>query len=199
MSGDFKFDFTPGKTREQKKHEEEARLSEHDRSYRERARQERKRFVNATDTEFWLCFCFTDIDGLREWESNIGFGELHGIYPYRQVERYFAKVKPKGGVMGFGGGFSFGGFDFAQVSDPLAGIQYTGDMEHDCLAELDALHECFVRAKSPDKVTDVTDSDIWFAVAWPDRDSKDRWLADYRLQDVGDKYLDGGAVLAKLV
>ena len=43
-----------------------------------------------------------------------------------------------------------------------------------------------------------TDSEYWFAIAFPLRDDKDSFLAEYGLRKLGDKYLDGMAVARKL-
>jgi hypothetical protein len=67
-------------------------------------------------------------------------------------------------------------------------------MEADCLAELEALQAVLVTAKSPRKLRNVTDSDIWFALVFPDRDAKDKFLKDHDLVKLGDKYMDGAAV-----
>jgi hypothetical protein len=161
--------------------------------YRERARAERKRFELATDTEFWLAFCFPDLGGLKQWRDRFGFGELHEITT-QTPPRPDHVAKPK---LSFGRA-SFGHVSFAKPADPLADVKYTGDFAHDCRAELDALHDAMVVAHSPEPLRDVTDSDVWFVSVFPDRDSKDEFLKSFGLQKFGDKYVDGLAVLRAL-
>ncbi|MCU1680179.1 MAG: hypothetical protein JWQ81_918 [Amycolatopsis sp.] len=80
--------------------------------------------------------------------------------------------------------------------DPLAGVEYTGDLAADSDAELDALAKGFrERTKREDeRFRLATDSEFWFAVCFKTRKDKDAFLAAARLLAVGDKYLDGYAV-----
>ncbi|MFQ7492978.1 MAG: hypothetical protein ACLRL4_04560 [Bifidobacterium bifidum] len=57
MSGDFRFDFSKKSKGKKAVKPVPENLDENAKEYRERARAERKRFVDATDTEFWLCLC----------------------------------------------------------------------------------------------------------------------------------------------
>lgn len=178
-----------GLTVEERKHAEE---------YRQRARNERKRFVNATDTEFWLCLCFPDESKIDAWHERFGFGRLHEIVRAADAIDVFGEVDKSGCAVAFGGGLSFSGLSFGEKTpDPLADVKYVDNLESDCLSELEALHECFVAAASPAKLVEPTDSDVWFVIAWPDRDSKDEFINRYGLRKIGDKYLDGVAVARK--
>lgn len=102
--------------------------------------------------------------------------------------------------MAFGAGVGFGGgLGFAEKTpDPLADVKYSDDLEKDCLAEFAALHRALVSACSPRKLVEPTDSEYWFAIAFPLRDDKDSFLAEYGLRKLGDKYLNGMAVARKL-
>jgi hypothetical protein len=177
--------------------ENDAKLTTEQVEYRDRARNERKRFVNATDTEFWLCLCFPSESDLAKWRTSFGFGSLHELVKYETVSGSF-KQSGSAARFGFGAGVSFGGLGFEKTADPLANVTYVNDLEQDCLAEFAALHEAFVSAKAPRKLADVTDSDIWFALVFKDRDTKDGFLASHGLTKIGDKYLDGIAVLKQL-
>lgn len=88
----------------------------------------------------------------------------------------------------------------AQVGDPLAEVQYTGNVEKDSAAELDALAEGFRKRRDQEaqRFRDATDSEFWFAVCFRDRAHKDRFLAQIEAARLGDKYIDGHA-LAKLL
>lgn len=205
------FDFSGKKSAAEKTEESLQGLSAEDRAYaiayRDRAQQERKRFANATDTEFWLCLCFRNLEQLGEWRKTYGFGENHGLARYEDVKEslgvrhagrssmVFGAGPSFGGGMTFGTGPSFG----ADQYDPLAGVEYKDDLEADSLAELEALHDAFVHAKAPDPLADVTDSDIWTVIVFTNRDAKDGFLADVgATRDQQDKYVDAAKLAAHL-
>lgn len=201
MSGDFKFDFSKRKPKGKRVKPVPENLDENAKEYRERARAERKRFVDATDTEFWLCLCFPSPAEMTRWRERFGFGEEHRIYAYRDIADRLAPYKPaRSSAVAFGAGVGFvGGLGFAEKTpDPLADVKYSDDLEKDCLAEFAALHKALVSARSPEKLVEPTDSEHWFAIAFPLRDDKDSFLAEYGLRKLGDKYLDGMAVARKL-
>ena len=82
--------------------------------------------------------------------------------------------------------------------DPLADVEYSGDLEQDCERELSAMEQAYRdRARAEDKrFTNATDSEFWFAVCFRDRAEKDAFLAEFGVGRLGDKYVDG-ALLAK--
>lgn len=195
MSGDFRFDFSKKSKGKKAVKPVSENLDENAKEYRERARAERKRFVDATDTEFWLCLCFPSPAEMTRWRERYGFGENHRIYAYRDVEKLLAPYKPaKSSAVAFGAGLGFA----EKTPDPLADVKYSDDLEKDCLAEFAALHRALVSARSPRKLVEPTDSEYWFAIAFPLRDDKDSFLAEYGLHKLGDKYLDGMAVARKM-
>ena len=79
MSGDFKFDFSKRKPKGKRVKPVPENLDENAKEYRERARAERKRFVDATDTEFWLCLCFPSPAEMTRWRERFDFeiGRAH--------------------------------------------------------------------------------------------------------------------------
>lgn len=156
MSGDFKFDFSKRKPKGKRVKPVPENLDENAKEYRERARAERKRFVDATDTEFWLCLCFPSPAEMTRWRERFGFGEEHRIYAYRDIADRLAPYKPaRSSAVAFGAGVGFvGGLGFAEKTpDPLADVKYTDDLEKDCLAELSALHKALVSARSPESLS----------------------------------------------
>ena len=90
MSGDFKFSFSKKPKGKKAVKPVPENLDENAKEYRERARAERKRFVDATDTEFWLCLCFPSPVEMARWRERFGFGENHRIYAYRDIEKLLA-------------------------------------------------------------------------------------------------------------
>ena len=63
----FKFE-KPQKARKEAKAAEEAQLTDHQKSYRDREKREEKRFQMAVDSGFWICLCFHDAI-LKAFES----------------------------------------------------------------------------------------------------------------------------------
>lgn len=88
----------------------------------------------------------------------------------------------------------------ASVPDPLAGIEYTDDLESDSRAELDALAQGFRERRDTEaaRFADATDSEYWFAVCFRTRGDKDAFLSGIQASRIGDKYLDGHK-LAKIL
>jgi hypothetical protein len=84
--------------------------------------------------------------------------------------------------------------------DPLAGVDYTGDLEADARAELDELHRGFREraAREDERFKLATDSEFWFCVCFKSREDKDAFLAAAGLLVIGDKYLDGYATARTL-
>ena len=88
----------------------------------------------------------------------------------------------------------------AQVPDPLAGVESTGNTEQDAVVELDALAKGFRarRDQEAKRVRNATDSEFWLALCFRDRASKDAFIAAMGMGRLGDKYVDGHE-LAKLL
>jgi hypothetical protein len=84
--------------------------------------------------------------------------------------------------------------------DPLADVEYTGDLEQDAIVELDALEAAFRdrRRQEDRRFKQATDSEFWVAVCFASRQQKEAFLARAGLAEIGDKYLDGVRVAEKL-
>ena len=80
--------------------------------------------------------------------------------------------------------------------DPLADVDYTGDLENDARAELNAVQQAFRdRAKREEqRFLLATDSEYWSVLCFKTREDKERFLTRAKLLAIGDKYLDGYAV-----
>lgn len=107
------------------------------------------------------------------------------------------KAGPKvGSGLGFTGGPKLG----RKAPDPLADVEYTGDLAEDATRELSAMEDAYRdRAKAEaDRFRDATDSEYWVAVCFKTREDKERFLAAAGLLPLGDKYLDGHALARKL-
>lgn len=86
------------------------------------------------------------------------------------------------------------------ADDPLAGVEYSGNVETDALREADVLYSELkaARKQQSDRVRAISDSEYWFAVCFRDRASKDAFLRQVNATRLGDKYIDGHA-LARLL
>ncbi|WP_181771273.1 hypothetical protein [Amycolatopsis pittospori] len=80
--------------------------------------------------------------------------------------------------------------------DPLADVEYTGDVPEDSRRELTALQQGFRdRAKrEAERFRLATDSEYWIAVCFKTREDKEKFLRNAKLLPIGDKYMDGYAV-----
>ncbi|SFO82803.1 hypothetical protein SAMN05421810_10192 [Amycolatopsis arida] len=80
--------------------------------------------------------------------------------------------------------------------DPLADVEYTGDLPEDSRRELNALQQGFRdRARrEAERFRLATDSEYWIAVCFKSREDKERFLRNAGLLAIGDKYMDGYAV-----
>ncbi|MER7009923.1 hypothetical protein ABT324_00645 [Saccharopolyspora sp. NPDC000359] len=80
--------------------------------------------------------------------------------------------------------------------DPLADVEYTGDLAEDSRRELNAVQQGFRdRAKrEAERFRLATDSEYWVAVCFKSREDKEKFLRNAGLLAIGDKYMDGYAV-----
>ncbi|MGW5741569.1 hypothetical protein [Amycolatopsis sp. NPDC003861] len=80
--------------------------------------------------------------------------------------------------------------------DPLADVEYTGDLPEDSRRELTALQQGFRdRARrEAERFRLATDSEYWIAVCFKTREDKEKFLRNAGLLAIGDKYMDGYAV-----
>lgn len=95
---------------------------------------------------------------------------------------------------------AFGGGDEELPPDPLAGLVPTGDVGEDSKQEVSALLQAFRdrNAQEQKRFVNATDSEYWFCVCFRTRDEKEEFLRRFGLDELGDKYLDGERVAAKL-
>lgn len=91
-------------------------------------------------------------------------------------------------------------FDETMTPNPLASVNYTGDVEDDSPKEISALLTAWKSKAAQEKkrFEQATDSEFWFAVCFQTREQKDAFLVFMEWSRLGDKYLDGCKV-AKLM
>jgi hypothetical protein len=75
----------------------------------------------------------------------------------------------------------------------LDGIDYTGDLEADAAAELDAVSQGFRdrKAREAERMELATNSDYWLCVCFATQAQRDAFLAASNWRDLGMRYLDG--------
>ncbi len=78
-------------------------------------------------------------------------------------------------------------------SDPLAGVEYKGNLADDAHAEISAVKTAFVeRAKKEKERYEIaTDSEYWCCLCFQTRAQKDEFLEKSGIIKHGDKYIDG--------
>lgn len=162
--------------------------AEAENGYRERAAREKARVKLATDSEFWLAFCFKNETELDRFRSM--FGVEGKFIRSDKFAELLQDVKPTAKKKGFPAKPTG-----AKADDPLANVEYTGNLEHDCVAEAMALYECLRKAKSPEPCKHSTDSEHWLCVVFPSRNDREAFLTEWNLWGFGDKYMDGTAWL----
>lgn len=86
--------------------------------------------------------------------------------------------------------------------DPLANVEYTGNLEEDSRRELTALEQGYRdrAANEQKRFIAATDSEHWFAVSFPSRADKERFLRAIGLtgRAAPDKYMTGDQLAAAL-
>jgi hypothetical protein len=84
--------------------------------------------------------------------------------------------------------------------DPLAGVKYTDNLATDAATEFTALEHGYRDRATAERARfkRATDSEFWVAVCFTTREEKEAFLAAAGLAHLGDKYLDGREVAARL-
>lgn len=93
-------------------------------------------------------------------------------------------------------GMNFNGQAFTKPEqDPLADVEYSGNLQEDSRAELTALQRAYrQRAKAEaTRFRAATDSEYWVALCFTSRGEKETFLSQAGLIHLGDKYIDGRA------
>jgi hypothetical protein len=94
----------------------------------------------------------------------------------------------------------FDELSMGEAKDPLEGMQYTGDLEKDTVAEASETLKAFrARAAAEEKRRmAAVDSEFWCAICFQTREQKESFLDQLGLLVHGDKYLDGAVVARAL-
>lgn len=87
----FKFE-KPQKARKEAKAAEEAQLTDHQKSYRDREKREEKRFQMAVDSGFWICFCFHDAEERGRFADLVKADAILKAFESLEVKPYYDNV-----------------------------------------------------------------------------------------------------------
>ena len=167
-----------------------AKLTQDEIEYRERARAERERRKLATDSDYYSVLCFKNAADRDSFLSAVGMdgpylpGEalcdaLAGRLPERN-----RRTPPR----------KYGGSE--RPADPYAGVEYTGNLSADCVAEAMALLAAFKARRDREEYRNPYDSPYWACAVFRSMDEMhSKWLDRFGLWRLGDIYLDGSALL----
>jgi hypothetical protein len=181
----------------------EAKEQEEDRTgFRERARREEERFRLATDTEYWLTFCFRTpgaltqfLEALQLTPDDRGYvpgpvldeataGRSADNSPRARAKRMLSARATRGDAT------ATARLTARPAPDPFAAMPDVNDIQQAADLELATLYAALT-APPGENLPDVLDSPHWLAAYWPSREGKDAYLTRTGLDAVGDKYLDG--------
>ena len=164
-----------------------------DREMAARIQQENERFKDATDSEYWSCLCF------RAQADKDRFCELTGLPSRRfvtgdELREAVAAFRPERTKRGFPRIPK----SSARVPDPLAGVDYSQDLERSSYDEAMALKGALMAARAPSPCREATDSDVWTCAVFQSRADSEGFLTEWNLHKHGDKYIDATAWLREI-
>lgn len=164
-----------------------------DRDMAARIKQENERFKDATDSEYWSCLCFKtqadkdrfcDVTGMpnRRFVTGEELREAVADFKPDKRKRGFPRI-PKSSE---------------KVPNPLAGVDYSQDLERSSYDEAMALKAALMAARAPSPCREATDSDVWTCAVFQNRADSEQFLTDWNLHKHGDKYIDASAWLKEI-
>lgn len=91
-------------------------------------------------------------------------------------------------------------FDPAGMPGPLKGVGQSGEVERDAADEISAALRAIIEQKRAmrEVYRTTTDPEYWFAVCFQSREQKEEFLRLAGWEEMGDKYLDGLRLAARL-
>lgn len=181
----FKFE-KPGR----KKAADQAVLTDGQKAYRDREKQEEERFKLAVDSGFWICFCFHDAEERARFaeiasadDEFFCFGDvLREVFAERigvQNKRQFKPKQPIGDA----------------APDPFEGMEPSDSLEADCIREANALLAAFDAAERRDRYDNVWDTAYYVTAIFRDSRDVEQFIREFALAKYGDLYMDGSKIL----
>jgi hypothetical protein len=165
--------------------------------YRERAQRENDRFRLATDSEYWLCFCFRTPRAAAAFTRALGITPDGRYIPGPALAAAVTTRAPEGSrarrmlaARAIRDGSTTARLATAPPPDPLGQLPAATAIEQASLDEHDAILTTLSAPPDPDP-PNVLDSPHWITAYWPHRDAKDEWLTSTGFDVLGDKYADG--------
>ena len=161
--------------------------------YRERAKAERERFELATQGDIWICVCFKDCEDMGAFDAITGSCEKiapGSVFESMLESRLEKSSKRLGRVRSIPAS--------PARDNPYSRVEYTGSLEHDCIAEAMAIFDAFDAYQPKSSYSNVFESSYWRCFAFKSSDECRRVIATYQLARFGDKYMDGSALLKRL-
>lgn len=164
-----------------------------DKGIADRLKREKDRFTDAVGANIWTCLCFKRQEHKDEFLRITGLPDRRFVTedelkaaterfkPEKRL-RSFAK-KPRGAI---------------KVADPWSDVPETDSLEHDCLAEAEALLSAFKNVETFDSYREASDSHIWICAVFANQRAIEAYLDDMNLRKYGDKYIDASAWLSEL-
>jgi hypothetical protein len=189
-------------------------LDENASGFRARARREQERYLAATDTEYWCAPCFWTAEACAAFVAALPVPAVDGRWvdglelaaalsipvDAEQAEPEQAdEVDVLAALQSLApstGGLSaedlLAQLQADALPDPLADVEYTGDLATDSYAELVALAAAIQAAdERAERGRLLTDSPHWVVLWFPLRAHKDAFLKAVNMLAFGDKYIDG--------
>ncbi|TWP47421.1 hypothetical protein FKR81_32425 [Lentzea tibetensis] len=203
-----------GPTPKRKAADDEEELDETVTGFRARAKREQERYLAATDSEYWCAPCFWTaqahaafvaalpvpavdsrwIDGLElaaALDIPVDPEQAEPEEP-EEVDVLAALQALAPTSSGMSSEDLLAQLQADALPDPLAGIEYTGNLAVDSLAELTTLAAALRAADERcERGRLVTDSPFWVVLWFPLRAHKDAFLKAINMLAFGDKYIDG--------
>lgn len=186
--------------------EEKAKMDAEGKGLSGAAKSWEKKFLDMSDAEYWLAFCFysdwdlarfvelAGLDGLgiergAKILADEGFTEALGVdmeveeEAHRKVRRFKVDKDELKRA-----------WTYEPLPDPFEGVEWPEDLEEASKLEIQIMTEVLRKGIPSDwleKHGRVDDYPNWFAVVFADRDTKDKFLRLTGLTQLGDKYLNG--------
>lgn len=181
------FDFEKkSKNKQPEKKKPAQNISAEQKSYRERAKVDEKRYRLAVSSGYWLCFSFRTAAARDSFAAAIG---ADGEYAFGDELRKACKV-PSAQHKCFSQKREFVDRPALSVMDAIGNHETDGTLNGDALAMAAAFMDSFDRC-GKGKFTSVYCSPHHVQVIFRDEDDMNRFVEDYGIGNPKDPYIDG--------
>lgn len=164
-----------------------------DRSMADRIKREAERFEEATDSGYTTCLCFRS-EAERDRFCGLTSLPNRRYVTGEELRRAAAPFKPDKVRRGFPRDPK----SPEKTPNPLAGVDYSQDLERASYDEAMALKAALVSARAPEPLREVTDTDVWICAVFGTRADSDDFLDGWGVRRFGDAYLDASSWLREI-